>query len=197
MSELHTKLEEKVDLLTQKLINVKNDINALKNKLDVWRNEANNMIKDVKQSYANLDEDFIRLANYIKKLFTPIPPLPDDLMKRINNIKSVPMKKTEKKEVSDSVKITLPIPNTDEDDGLVNTSIPLYPVYPEVSTIDSPNPPICGKCGNRMIMDIATLNKIDWWCPKCCSEDPNSPLYEKPSTIISMEELRKNAEKIR
>ena len=26
---------------------------------------------------------------------------------------------------------------------------------------------MCPKCGTCMIVDIATLNKIDWYCPKC------------------------------
>lgn len=90
MSNLHTKLEQEVNRLKTKLINAENDIKALKNKLDVWRNEANNTIKNVKQDYTSLDGDFIKLTNYIIKLFTPTK-LPDDLMKRINNMKSVPV----------------------------------------------------------------------------------------------------------
>jgi len=33
---------------------------------------------------------------------------------------------------------------------------------------------MCPKCGTCMVVDIATLNKIDWYCPKC--NPPINPL---------------------
>ena len=39
-------------------------------------------------------------------------------------------------------------------------------VLKELSAKDDPYR-MCPKCGTCMIVDIATLNKIDWYCPKC------------------------------
>ena len=75
MSNLHTKLEKKVDELKQKIINVDNNTKALKNKLDSWRNEANNMItalkKEMKEEYAKLNDDFLELGKIVKGTLKP------------------------------------------------------------------------------------------------------------------------------
>ena len=65
--------------------------------------------------------------------------------------------------------------------------------------IPIPPPPLCGKCGTKMTMDIATLNTLDWYCPKCCKKNPMSPLYEYeyPSTPIPIEILIEKAEKVK
>lgn len=64
-----------LELLKQKIINVENDQKALRNKLDVWRNEANNMItnlkNEMKKEYSKLNNDFLSLGNLIKDIFTP------------------------------------------------------------------------------------------------------------------------------
>lgn len=65
-----------------------------------------------------------------------------------------------------------------EKDGIVrvNTSLPLYP---DPVNFDKPTPALCRKCGTVMIVDISTLNKIDWYCPECCKKNPTSALHAK------------------